>query len=113
MRITINQLTAVVLFGAACVATTAFGKSELQCNRKQTKCITDNQHIATGDEVGVFNDDGELVATGEVGHMNGDRRAVIINHRHGTIHGDYNLALLGVKTSDAGFKEKYTIYQEP
>ena len=108
-----SKMTAVLLFGAVGMAGTAFGKPELQCNKKQTKCVIDNQHIATGDDVGVFNDDGELVATGAVGTMNGDRRAVIINKRHGTIHGNYNLALLETKPSDAGFKNAYTIYQEP
>ncbi len=114
MRNKIHQLTtASIVFGAACLTGTALGKSELQCNKKQTKCVTESTNISIGDEVGVFNQDGELVATGEVTNMKGERRAVIINKRHGSIHGNYNLALLETKTTDTGFKNAYTVYQEP
>src|SRR5690242_19276795 len=95
---------AVCGFGGA-----AFGKAELQCNRKQTKCVTETTQLTIGDEVGVFNPDGELVATGEVTNMKGERRAVVINKRHGSIHGNYNLALLETKPSDAHFASTYKV----
>lgn len=109
-----NRLaTTFVTAGALLLSAAALAKPELQCNKKQTSCVIDNQNIAIGDEVGVFNPEGDLVATGEVSHMKGERRAVIINKRHGAIHGDYNLALLQTKTTDPSFKNTYSIYREP
>lgn len=111
MRCAIQTLTtAVMAFGIAGAAT---AKSELQCNKKQTHCVTDSTRLTIGDDVGVFTEDGKLVATGEVSAMKGERRAVIINKRRGAIHGNYNLALLEMKPSDANFKNKYELYQEP
>src|SRR4051812_16205965 len=67
---------------------------DLMCNKKQTKCLTESTDLTIGDQVGIFNDEGELVATGEVKAMRGDRRAVLINTRHGDINSGYHLALL-------------------
>ena len=92
---------------------TAFSRAEIQCNKKQTKCVSDTTQLTIGDSVGVFNDDGELVATGEVIAMKGERRAVQVDSRSGVIQRDYNLALLETKPTDPGFRNAYTIYRDP
>lgn len=98
---------------ASLFSSVAFGRS-LQCNREQTKCLTESSNLTIGDQVGIFNDDGELVATGEVKSMRGERRAVLINQRHGTIRKGYDLALLEQNTSDAAtLGNSYKVYREP
>lgn len=107
------RLITSTVFVASLFSSVAFGRS-LQCNRQQTKCLTDGTSLTIGDQVGIFNDDGELVATGEVKSMRGERRAVLINKRHGTIRKGYDLALLEQNSSsDASMGSAYKIYREP
>lgn len=88
--------------------------NELLCNKAQTKCLTESKDLTIGDQVGVFNDDNELVATGEVSAMKGERRAVLINKKHGSINRGYHMALLETNTqSDATTGTAYKIYREP
>jgi hypothetical protein len=105
----------VALFAATVVAGTAEARSALQCNKKQTKCLTENTRLSIGDQVGIFNDDGELVAKGEVTAMRGEKRALKIDRRHGKIHKGYSLALLD---SDKAFETNnsltsYSVYRAP
>lgn len=86
---------------------------EVMCNKKQTKCVTESKVVSIGDRVGFLNDDNELVAVGEVKAMKGERRAVLIKKRHGTIYRDYRLTLLGGVDSDATYSSQYKIYQRP
>jgi hypothetical protein len=90
---------------------------ELQCNKAQTKCLTESKNLTIGDQVGVFNEDNELVAVGEVKAMKGERRAVLINKRHGHISRGYHMALLETNTasdaSSGSLGSTYKIYREP
>src|SRR4051812_23593628 len=94
------------------VATTALSRAELQCNKLQTKCVAENNKLTIGDQVGIFNEDGELVATGEVNAMRGERRAVQIDKRHGTIRRNYKLAMMDDKSSSANLTP-VKIYRDP
>jgi hypothetical protein len=91
----------------------ALGGGPLVCNKSQTKCLTETRQLTIGDEVGVFNTEDELVATGEVRAMRGDRRAVVIGERHGQIRKSHKLVLLETKRSDASYTTAYKIYREP
>ncbi len=106
----------VVLGLASVLSTPAFAREakELLCNKTQTKCLTESKDLTIGDQVGVFNEDNELVATGEVSAMKGERRAVLIGKRHGSINRGYHMALLETNTaSDASTGTSYKIYREP
>lgn len=94
---------------------TAVAGTKLQCNKQQTRCLTQSTRLSIGDSVGIFNDDGELVAKAEVSAVRGSKRALKIAERHGTIRSDYSLSLLEF---DRAFKSKdavdsYRIYQAP
>ncbi len=86
---------------------------EIMCNKKQTRCVTESQVVSIGDRVGFLNEDNELVAVGEVKGMKGERRAVLVKKRHGTIYRDHRLTLLGGVDSDATNMSQYKIYQRP
>jgi hypothetical protein len=95
------------------VAAPAAAKA-LQCDKAQTHCVADSTDLSIGDQVGIFNDDGELVASGEVKAMKGERRAVLIEKKHGEIKKHYKLALLDTDTkSDANGVAAYRVYREP
>lgn len=96
------------------LSSTAMANDSLVCNKTQTKCLTETTQLTIGDKVGVFNTAGELVATGEVRAMRGDRRAVTIGERHGQIRKSHRLALLDTKgRSDAVDMTSYKVYREP
>jgi hypothetical protein len=86
---------------------------EIMCNKKQTRCVTESHVVSIGDKVGFLNEDNELVAVGEVKGMKGERRAVLVKKRHGTIYRDHRLTLLGGVDSDATNMTQYKIYQRP
>ena len=91
----------------------AFAKS-LQCNSMQTLCIiSDSSELTIGDRVGVFNSDGQLVATAEVSRMRGDRRSLAIAHRTGRIGRDDRIALLDTSAIDGAAPVEYQKYREP
>jgi hypothetical protein len=104
-------------FSAFALSTPAMASRNLQCDKMQTHCVVgESTDLTIGDKVGIFNDDGELVATGEVRAMRGERRAVLINERHGSIHKNYKLALLDrSEASDASGSNvaAYKVYREP
>jgi len=87
--------------------------TEIMCNKKQTRCVTESHVISIGDQVGFLNKDNELVAVGEVKGMKGERRAVLVKKRHGTIYRNHRLTLLGGVDSDATNMTQYRIYQRP
>lgn len=105
-------LTLATTILAITAANTAFGKANIQCNKKQTKCVTESTGLTIGDKVGIFNDEGELVATGEVNAMRGERRAVLIDKRHGAIRKGYRLTMLENKAAGSDLSA-VKVYREP
>lgn len=106
----------VLIIGVAALpwSLVAQARAKLQCNKQQTQCTTESTRLTIGDRVGVFNDEGEMVASGEVMAMRGEKRAVKIGKRHGRIKGDDRLALLDRGTkSDADAGPSYKYYREP
>lgn len=93
-------------------ATSAFAKPNILCNKKQTKCVTESTGLTIGDKVGIFNEDDELVATGEVNAMRGERRAVLIDKRHGSIRKGYRLTMLEDKAAGSDLSA-VKVYREP
>lgn len=79
--------------GLCLIADPAFART-LQCNKAQTYCITEDINLTVGDRVGLFNADGELVATATVHGMSGEKRALQIEERNGSISADDQLRLL-------------------
>lgn len=103
---------AVVCTAIGMLAPTALAKP-LQCDKTQTHCIAESTDVTIGDQVGIFNDDGQLVAKGEVRAMRGERRAVLIDERFGEIHKNYHLALLDKSSSDENLGRAYSLYRDP
>ena len=86
---------------------------ELLCNKKQTRCvIEDNTDYTIGDRIGFFNASDELVARGKVKSMRGDRRAITIGKRHGKIKRNDRIALLETRNG-ASVRDTYKIYRKP
>lgn len=110
-KLKLNSMVAVAA-GMMSLSSVAMAKAELLCNKKQTKCVADSTRLTIGDEVGIFNTDGEMVAKGEVMAMKGERRAVQINKRYGSVRRDYKLALLETKPGDGGVAN-YAVYKNP
>jgi hypothetical protein len=94
------------------VPTISHGES-IQCNKKQTACVTENKDWTIGDKVGVFNSEGELIAVGKVKKMRQARRHIGITKRHGKIKSIHNFALLSNSASDVRYRDDYSIYREP
>jgi hypothetical protein len=120
MRQILRNAAALAPVAALFVSATALWSGaafadNLQCNKKQTRCLSESKDLTVGDKVGVFNDDGELVATGQVRSLRGERRAVLIKRRHGAIENGYSLALLETQSSDVslGAATNYRVYREP
>lgn len=105
-------------FVAALVALSslsATAATKLQCNKQQTRCLTQSTRLSIGDKVGIFNDDGDLVAKAEVSAIRGSKRALKIAERHGVIRSDYALALIEY---DKAFKSRdaidsFRVYKAP
>ena len=99
---------------ALCLLSPAALAKSLQCNSMQTLCIiSDSSELTIGDRVGVFNSDGQLVATAEVSRMRGDRRSLAIAHRTGRIGRDDRIALLDTSAIDGAAPVEYQKYREP
>ena len=102
-----------LLAGIAVACSTQAFADDMQCNKKQTKCFTEDRDLSIGDEVGVFTSDDELVAVGTVRAMRGAKRMVSIKESTGTIRKGYRLALLERNASDADYSPQYKIYRNP
>ena len=99
---------------ALCLLSPAAWAKSLQCNSMQTLCIiSDSSELTIGDRVGVFNADGQLVATAEVSRMRGDRRSLAIASRTGRIERDDRIALLDTSAIDGAAPVEYQKYREP
>lgn len=108
----LRMMTGIVI-GLSLTSSVASARS-LQCNKDQSLCLTESTQLTIGDRVGIFNSDDELVATGDVSSMKGDRRAVLINQRHGSIRKGYSLTLLDNRGEGSESSETmYKIYREP
>lgn len=105
---------------AAKVALTGFAlafapngySEEVQCNKKQTRCYTDDRDLSIGDEVGVFTTDDELIAVGTVKAMRGSKRLVSISESTGTIRKGHRLALLERSAADSDVSQSFKIYRD-
>ncbi len=99
---------------ALCLLSPAALAKSLQCNSRQTLCvISGSNDLTIGDRVGVFNEDGQLVATAEVSRMRGDRRSLAIASRTGRIERDDRVALLDTSAIDGAEPVEYQKYREP
>ncbi len=96
------------------MAPSLYGRqANLGCNKNQTRCEIDDRNLIIGDRVGIFNSEGELVATGEVQGIEGPTRQVKIRKRHGSIKEHYQLAILDSRPEDGVKAPVIKIYQEP
>lgn len=100
---------------ALITAGTAEARSDIQCNKAQTRCFAENLQLSIGDQVGIFNTQGQLVAEAEVTALRGSKRALKIERRHGKISNNHSLALL---EQDKAFAmgpslSRDNVYREP
>jgi len=108
MRYNLIAATALSL-----ISTVAAAKP-LQCNSVQTLCVvSDRSDLTIGDQVGVFNDDGQLVATAAVSRMRGNKRSLAIASRTGQIAKTDRIALLDTSAIDGTPPPAYAVYREP
>ena len=101
----------IILAGLVAAYSTELLADEMQCNKNQTRCFTEDRYLSIGDEVGVFTTEDELVAVGTVKAMRGARRMVSIKESTGTIRKGYRLALLERNASDANYSPNFKIYR--
>ncbi len=106
-----KKLLLPLVFGA--LVSTSASADSIQCNRDQTRCMTESKDWTIGDDVGVFNTHGELVAIGEVKGMREERRSIKISKRHGRIKRSHRFALLSNSHSDVSYRENYKVYRRP
>ncbi len=79
----------------------------LQCNKQQTSCQANAKRLVTNDYVGVFDEDGYLVAIGRVGKIDGEVRHIAIQKRYGKILASHDAILIKdheAKNPDKHFK---------
>jgi len=108
MRYHLIAATALSLISSAAAA------KPLQCNSGQTLCVvSDRSDLTIGDQVGVFNDDGQLVATAAVSRMRGNKRSLAIASRTGQIAKGDRIALLDTSAIDGTPPPTYEVYREP
>jgi len=81
-----NFVKANLVVGAilGALATTA-SAYPIKCNHEQTECYTEGKRLTVGDEVGVVNEDGQLVATGTIESIRDGVRKINITKRSGKI----------------------------
>jgi hypothetical protein len=80
MRFTLVGFSAITLS-----APIALASKDFSCSPKNNVCIVNDRSVVTGDEVGFFTDRGELIATGKVTKMNGQRRSVQLTQVMGQV----------------------------
>lgn len=84
---------------------------EFRCDRKQTRCSVENVRLTIGDEVGILNEDSELVATAEVDGIQGRRRQLNVKRRHGRIFNGYKLTRLTPETGISELESSYKVFK--
>ena len=67
---------------------------DIQCDKAQKRCMTDDVNLHVGDKVGILNDDGELQATGIVKGLRGVKRSIEIEQSFGSINPESRIVLL-------------------
>lgn len=107
----ITTLSSVFVL-ADIAAADAINTDKIECNKKQTKCMITTNQVTIGDEIGVFNKRGELVARGKIKAMRDDRRALVVERRHGRIQRDSSLALLN-RSENGRIKRNFKVYKRP
>jgi len=108
----LHSLITTVLVFTGLFATSAALAETLQCDQKQTFCLTSNRRLVVGDAVGIFNADKELVATGEVVSMRAAKRKIEINKRLGAIRKGDKVRRLETDVS-ADPTQAFPVYKEP
>lgn len=99
------QISTLVFAIFASTATYGQGYS-VRCNREQTMCEVDTKRLTRGDRVGVFDDDGNIVAVGTVTSLKDRIRVFKIDKRFNPIFHDAKLRFL----SDAQAEDPLKFY---
>lgn len=77
---------------------------KVKCNKTQNLCEVDTTRLTIGDKVGIFSEDGDLVALGEVKTLKGRIRVVDIKKKYGPILRSHNLEMVKDEEYDAPAK---------
>ncbi len=103
-----------MLVGYAALSATPAVADELLCNRTQSDCVVRDRRIISGDHVGIFNHDNELVAVGRVERIEGGDRHLQIRDRSGDIRRGYRFARLDKASTDMeALASEYKVYRAP
>lgn len=88
-----NRLRCLVVLLGILAPTLAFAY-KVRCNDEQTQCEVDTKRLAMGDRVGIFSDDGLIVAIGTVKKLKGRLRVVHVDKKYADIKKSYELVLI-------------------
>jgi hypothetical protein len=104
----------LILFSLLTVSSLSYARFDLECDRDQTSCLTEDRHLTVGDRVGLFNDYDEVVAVGVINKMQGVRRRIKIIKSYGKIHRGVRIASLDSDLNNIrGVEERYTVFNPP
>lgn len=105
-----NRLRCLVALLGFLVPTFAFAY-KVRCNDEQTQCEVDTKRLATGDKVGIFSEDGLIVAIGTVKKLKGRLRVVHIDKKYGDIKRSHELVL--IRDEEAQNPREYFKFYKP
>ncbi|RYZ63025.1 MAG: hypothetical protein EOP09_18265, partial [Proteobacteria bacterium] len=77
-----------------------------KCDKEQTRCEVQTKRLTVGDKVGVFTEQKQLVALGEVTDIEGSRRVVVISKKWSTLLRTHDMDII----NDQAFKTPEAYY---
>lgn len=77
-----------------CLLSTPAWAYKVKCNETQTECEVDTKRIVVGDRVGIFSEDGLIVAIGTVKKLKGRARVVHLDKKYAEVKANHELMLI-------------------
>lgn len=100
----------LMAFAMLLSATHALGSQKIEgCNSNRAQCIVVSRELITGDRIGIFADNGKIVAHGRVTKMAGSRRVVAISQEYSEVAPGQKVRLLTGGSDPASIEKNYSI----
>lgn len=112
MRLGRPILAIYAIAASTLAAPTALIAREFSCSSKNNTCFIYDRTIVTGDKIGFFTERGELVATGKVTKMSGNRRSVQLQQVSGSVDSQADTYAM-ITDPTAISQEKFKVYRQP
>lgn len=112
MRLKLTSWAASAIAVSSFVGPTTLMAREFSCSSKNNTCFIYDRTIVTGDKIGFFTERGELVATGKVTKMSGNRRSVQLQQVSGPVDSQAETYAM-IEGPATISQEKYKVYRQP